>query len=859
MNPRSTVRRDQVPANRRSRFLATSAALGTSLLLSTVASAQTPVYVRARFIGSSIEQTLELYKHSVRGPNYHVVQTTLAGEVPVEAGAVRTYRGTVCGYPGSRAFARKRSSGTYDVIAVWTGYSGMTGTGSEVGSCGMAAAEAVPGQAEFSQNFACGVSTEVPTLPCEPELRYVEIGADMDSAHISILLADVGNGDLCDAISEIEHEINAANYYYERDAGLAHVVGRIVLRTPESDPYPLDQRNAYAWLSALRSEWVETSQEHGLAAALIFAYRPHNTANAAYHNSICNPNFCYGVISRGNTYQRRVTGVAHIMGLIWGGRICGYSGFQTVCDQPPYDCDNCMVLFFNSPNGDCNFGYRLGQCQIDLLQPKLDNACVFDAADVGRTAHVTANGMQVDDGDTVQMTSSPVIVGTPAQASLVYTNQSLCPVTMDVELTAGSGADWQVLDCSTCPVVVAPGASRAFRVTVNSIWPATFNAALSIRVAGPIRERVFRLNLVYQTTTPVGVIPGEFALQAPQDGATIVQDRDTCIGFEWGHAQYVDHYELVLLRKHETATGSPGFQIVLNEEIRFADGFEQPTCALPPANDSPLDYIWVVRAVNDYGDRIVTYHPYEDHFPLGFGLYEPFIPSLSVTIPPGGSNCPPSSQSECTSEVTAGRRVTSYGNINLDKCVDADDLAILQGNLGQNHLTSYRDGDLDFDGDVDQNDLDIFMTIGLDCACHEFSGCGWVQEVTQGGCIHFRADCGEMLTVRNIGNFQIGDFIWVRGALDDNDAFCFPAPPYPSIPDNEFGKCISLIGTIVNLGGCILLNEENRYYELENLGTHQPGDVVFVVGGIVEGTTPECPLELPITVISGNTIRYVVR
>lgn len=829
------------------------AAMGAITLLSTAALAQQPVYVRAHFVGAT-SQTVELYKHSVRGPSYHVVQTTLAGEVPVEAGDVRTYRGTVCGHPGSHVFARKQSSGRYDVIAIWGGNKGRVGTGSEVVGCGSLAAPPA-----FSQSDSCGLSTEVPPLPCDSTLRYVEVGADVDSVHVSILLSQINGGNLCDVISEVEHEINAASFYYERDADLAHVVGRIVIRTPENDPYPFSERNAYVWLSVLRGEWMDACAEYGLGAAMVFAGRAHNTANAAYHNSICNPNLSFGVISRGATYQRRVTGVAHIMGLIWGGRICGYGGFDTVCDLPPYECDNCMVLYFNSPNGACSFGYRLGDCQIDLLQSKLDSACVFDAASVHQTAQVVANGMPVDDGDVVQMTPSPVMVGTPAQASFVYTNNSPCPVTMDASLAAGPGADWRVLDCSACPVVVPPGASRTFRVSVNSDWPATHTATLSIELAGPIVGRDYQLTLEYQTTTPVGVAPGPFSLQTPFDGAVFVQGNENCIDFTWTHSLYAERYELTLLRKYTLSVGIPGFQVLLSENIRFDERLELPTCATAPANDSPLDCIWVIRAVNQYGDRIVAYHPYNYHFPNGFGLNEPFIPSLRIVPASDESNCGPTPGGGCAGTITGGRYVLTYGDVTRDRCVNFDDLGVLYDNFGQSEQIAYPDGDLDLDGDVDRKDIDIMTRINLDCACRTFVGCGKILSVTQGGCYQFRADCGADLSIQNVGNSQIGDRIWVRGAIRSSDEFCFPAPSYPSIPNNEVGECVSVYGSLVQVGECVLLNAKGRYYEVENLGPYQVEDVVYVMGGVVQGAIPECPLELPITVISGNTITAIIR
>lgn len=841
--------------------------------------------------------TLDVELVSFRGPNFKIIIANPDGsESDYQAGPIRTRRGRVQQWPGSQFIGSEGTDGLTGVIHRGDGRvyrvlpSHKIDATAAVGETMIVAADDVQlaethgaSEATASANVdgggagalprsggPIGVPPECdpitpPLMSCDPNLHLCEIGIDTD--YIFVGATNGPGNDICETVAHIEFVMNAVNAKYERDLSLRHLVGPVRLRLTEEDtPYPYTN-DSDLLLDIMRAEWADDIVEQNLAFVAYFAGRGHDTANAVGGlGAVCSPNAVVLVSAADRLASGfpvwATAGLSHNSALMWGALSC--IGSQDACGNPCGQ-SSCNVMYYRHiQRGDCylqpdgsggtifNDVSYFTDCAIDRITPKFTRSCVFDSANLNRSTRVTANGAVAEDGITFNMTSGSVLVGTPAEATIVYTNESSCDVGVDIQISDFASANWQLLDCGSCQTTVAPGASLSMRVAVNSNWPGAHLNTLRLTLTGPIKSRVFRLPLRYETHTPVGVPPGPFSLTTPIDGAVLLQGSNTCIDLSWTHSQYVERYEVVLLRKFLSVTDTPGFQVLFNDQIRYADSYRERTCADAPADGSPLEYIWGVRAINAYGDRIAVYHPYGFHFPQGFGLYEPFIPSLTVNIPTGGSTC--GEPGPCKSDFERNP-AGQYGDLNFDGCVDQNDLQILVSHIGQTHLIGYRDGDLDFDGDVDQSDAEILETIGLSCPCGQFSGCGRVTEVTQGGCYVFTSDCdGAEFAIENIGSYAIGANIWVRGTLRSSGHICFPAPTLLHLPDNEVGKCVTLRGKLVSQAGCTLLQSTpwGELYELEFLGNFGPGDNVEVTGGIVTGVVPEC--SGPRHVVHGNTI-----
>lgn len=673
----------------------------------------------------------------------------------------------------------------------------------------------------------------------------------MDSTHVALF-----DGQLCEAISQIEYELSAANFYYERDAGIAHLIGRFVLRTPESDPYLGLGRSAYQWLGVLQGEWIDVCGPRGLAAALIFAGRGHDTANAASTNSICNPSASYGVISRGVTVQRRVTGIAHIMGRIWGGQACGDSRIETVCDRPPYDCDNCQALYFNSPNGACAFGYRIGQCQLDLMEPNLQNACMLDAAVPSSGLPVESPvGMPVAFGDTINMTPVPVTAGTSVSRTLRLTNDQDCPVRASLSIVGDHPGAGFTLGGWNGPVVIQPAQSTSVTVTANSIWAGTSVGALSIELSGEFVSVPRRFELTFAYSVLPQQTPGAFGLNSPSEGQVYVQGPQDCITFRWEHASDVEYYEAFALRRFGNEIASGGdcttrFEVVsAATRIRGVDSWTIPTCSRPLSPGDVVDHIWWVRAVNSLpgGSRIVSSKSFADAFPNGFGCLEEFQQSFRVVAPPSPAFC--QGPGACPPEFE--RVEAPYGDVTGDGCLTLGDYEVVLRNLGALNA-EYSQGDLNFDGVIDQSDVTILGTLNpRECACEFLADCGRIGASIGTNLWAFEAECGQNFVLTDIGGYQPNDRVFVRGWMNGN-----------TITPISILDCFKSNGFLVEdaTGVCVQFEDATSglRYNLNRSDPFVVGDVVHVVGGIKpESGSTECSTAT--ATISGNTIQQAGR
>lgn len=202
--------------------------------------------------GSSV--TIDFAKHPIRSANFSVlVQNAAGGFDPYTAPESRTYFGTVQGYPGAIAAATLKPNGTvlahvyFENGVEWTSTGG--GTATTRGSTTYT--KAWPG---FTVPSGGGAGSDV---------RVAEVGIDSSFAHYS------RSGNVNDDIYIIEHSVMSANLTYLRDAALLHRVGRIVIRSNQSqDPY--NGISGGGLLDVVREQWnnVLPPSTHDVAASL---------------------------------------------------------------------------------------------------------------------------------------------------------------------------------------------------------------------------------------------------------------------------------------------------------------------------------------------------------------------------------------------------------------------------------------------------------------------------------------------------------------------------------------------------------------------------------------------------------------
>jgi hypothetical protein len=114
-----------------------------------------------------------------------------------------------------------------------------------------------------------------------------------------------------------------------------------------------------------------------------------------------------------------------------------------------------------------------------------------------------------------------------------------------------------------------------------------------------------------------------------------------------------------------------------------------------------------------------------------------------------------------------------------------------------------------------------------------FVGCGQLIYGSQ-GCTQLLTDAGEAFFVEDLGGFNIGDRVWVHGALKPQSNVCPPAND-PIIEQNTIGSCQAgcdhYCGQLVQGTECVLFRAcGGGLYELNDLDGHVVGDRVLVTG-----------------------------
>ncbi|MCA9243469.1 MAG: hypothetical protein KDA32_05915 [Phycisphaerales bacterium] len=149
-----------------------------------------------------------------------------------------------------------------------------------------------------------------------------------------------------------------------------------------------------------------------------------------------------------------------------------------------------------------------------------------------------------------------------------------------------------------------------------------------------------------------------------------------------------------------------------------------------------------------------------------------------------------------------------------------------------------------------------FFAIATICLCPTFvaaaeiSACGRLIEGVE--CTLFQADDGQTYALGNLGGFNVGAEVWVRGEVIP-DCITFCSPTAGCVFDNTIAECYDICGTLVaGPQGCPAIELNVAVLIIENAGVYPPGTAIHVRGCF----NPESRLCSPLTLpgIEDNTI-----
>ncbi|MCB9845897.1 MAG: zinc-dependent metalloprotease [Phycisphaeraceae bacterium] len=177
-------------------------------------------------------------------------------------------------------------------------------------------------------------------------LRTVVAAFDADFEMFQI------NGSDVDAtIADVEGVMNDVNFIYERDTGITHLIGTLIVRSSAADPYT--STDPFTRLDQFRSEWNgnQGGVERDLAHFFTGANLDGGVIGVAWVGVLCDAiDYSYGMSETyyGGSYAERVGLTAHELGHNWGAGHCDGD-------------DDCAIMcsYINGcPGGIDNFGER---------------------------------------------------------------------------------------------------------------------------------------------------------------------------------------------------------------------------------------------------------------------------------------------------------------------------------------------------------------------------------------------------------------------------------------------------------------------------------------------------------------------
>ena len=238
--------------------------------------------------------SVDFSKFSNRGPHFGVLEQQPDGSiVQRDAGPIRTYLGTVDGYPGAIAAGLLRADGSVLTRITFENGQEWIDDGSSVVASELDA---------FTPSYP---ETVVRNGGAGSELYAAQLGIDLPYDQV------VASGGTTTRAQEIaEFSIMALNMLYLRDTAVINQIERVLVRlNPEADPYA----NSDELLNAVTSEWENVLPDGNDDIVLVASPRMDGTG-VAYVASIGHPGFS----ANGSASNGDFSGVArHELGHNW--------------------------------------------------------------------------------------------------------------------------------------------------------------------------------------------------------------------------------------------------------------------------------------------------------------------------------------------------------------------------------------------------------------------------------------------------------------------------------------------------------------------------------------------------------------
>lgn len=292
--------------------------------------------------------TIDVQLVSVRGQGYGVrVQREDGRLVPFEADAPRTYQGRVLERPSSSVAVSLLSTGLRGVISfpgepLWvieplSDYRRGAARESHVVTLQL--------ESPFDRH-RCG--TDLLPPPPETELngtppeafandcnRVAEIAWDADFETYQFQGSDVNN-----VLADIDAVTNAMEVAYARDTMIRHLVGHVIVRTAEPDPY--SGSDAGVVLGQFQNEW--TTNQAGIQRDAVHLATGRGVMDGgiiglAYVGAMCSFNVGFGLSLFANSFGGRVAVTAHELGHNWSAPHCWDPDFCGIM------CGGCKLQF----------------------------------------------------------------------------------------------------------------------------------------------------------------------------------------------------------------------------------------------------------------------------------------------------------------------------------------------------------------------------------------------------------------------------------------------------------------------------------------------------------------------------------
>ena len=299
--------------------------------------------------------TLLLDRYSLRSDDFQVFEDDGTGLRQVEAGPVRTYRGRVLERPSASVAASLMPGGLKAAILERDHPTWFVQPEQDFGPAVNGSRHLVYRHAEdWADQFRCGngeLAGGSDAGMFSPALGRIASDSGTPATGSAGGSAGIQAGNctkVCDVAWDADYEMfvqsgssvaltvaevtavqNAVEAFYARDALITYLVGTVIVRTAEPDPY---DETGFARLGEFVTEW-NNNQGH-ISRDLAHFASAHPTlwgSGVAYLTVVCHSTYGYGMSGFSGGFGSAVAVTGHEMGHNWSGPHCQDASCVAMC------------------------------------------------------------------------------------------------------------------------------------------------------------------------------------------------------------------------------------------------------------------------------------------------------------------------------------------------------------------------------------------------------------------------------------------------------------------------------------------------------------------------------------------------